>query len=205
MYGEDGEDVLLGEGGNDTIYAGSQADIAMGGAGNDIIYGASEGDKLYGSDGNDKLYGESGNDLLYGDGGDDILIGDTGNDTLYGGSGLNTMTGGANDDTFVIDPSALSEMGMIDVITDYSLSGAGGADVLDLSDLLASLGSAAPTQANLTSVVDIQTDGTDTHVFVDTTGTATGSSMVEVATLTGIHNTVAILYDDNHSATNVTA
>jgi hypothetical protein len=44
--------------------------------------------------------------------------------------------------------------------------------------------------------VNVTTDATSTHVFVNSNGTA-GGAPVEVATLTGIHTTISILYDDN--------
>ncbi len=88
-----------------------------------------------------------------------------GNDTLYGGSGLNTMTGGSGDDTFVIDPSALTEgISLVDVIADFT-PGAGN-DILDLSDLLASLGANAPTtDADAGAVVNVTFSGGAAHVL----------------------------------------
>ena len=132
--------------------------------------------------------------------------GGAGNDLLYGGSGLNTMTGGTGNDTFVIDPSALTEgIALVDVIADFT-PGAGN-DILDLSDLLASLGANAPTtDADAGAAVNVTVSGGAAHVFVDDNGTAAGGAMHEVASLTGVGvgSVISILYDDTkpvHSET----
>ena len=159
-----------------------------------------------GGSGNDYLYGNSSANTLYGNAGNDVLNGEEGNDLLYGGSGLNTMTGGSGDDTFVIDPSALTEgISLVDVIADFT-PGAGN-DILDLSDLLASLGANAPTtDADAGSVVNVTFSGGAAHVLVDDNGTAAGGAMHEVASLTGVAvgSVISILYDDTkpvHSET----
>ncbi|MBZ9892564.1 cadherin-like domain-containing protein [Mesorhizobium sp. BR1-1-3] len=170
LLGQDGDDHLTGINGHDTTLSGGQ--------GNDI---------LTGMDGNDTLYGGSGNDTL---------IGGAGNDTLYGGSGLNHLTGGGGNDTFVIDPSKLAAINMVDVIADYTP----GQDVIDLSDLLKSLGGNAPTtDGQAGASIDVTFSGGAAHVMVDNNGTAAGGNWVEVASLTGVGtgSAIAILYDHN--------
>ncbi|WP_292372051.1 type I secretion C-terminal target domain-containing protein, partial [Mesorhizobium sp.] len=158
---------------------------------------------IAGTSGNDNLLGTSSNDTLVGGAGDDYLDGGIGNDILIGGTGLNHMTGGAGNDTFVIDPSKLT-VHVADVIADFN---AQGQDVIDLSDLLKSLGANAPTtDGQVGSTVDVTFDGGSAHVMVDDNGTASGGNMVEVATLTnvGVGSTINILYDHNqptHSET----
>ncbi|MDG4895315.1 type I secretion C-terminal target domain-containing protein [Mesorhizobium sp. WSM4976] len=131
--------------------------------------------------------------------GNDTLIGADGNDILYGGAGLNNMTGGAGNDTFVIDPSKLT-VHVADVIADYTP----GHDVIDLSDLLKSLGANAPTtDAQTDAAVNVTFSNGAAHVMVDDNGTAAGGNMVEVATLTnvGVNSAITILYDHTHTHT----
>ncbi|MGB0498537.1 MAG: Hint domain-containing protein [Rubricella sp.] len=71
------------------------------------VTGLEGNDVLSGGAGDDELYGQGGNDTLTGGAGADTLDGGDGNDTLNVGSG-DTATGGSGDDTFVIDPAALS-------------------------------------------------------------------------------------------------
>ncbi|WJI38941.1 type I secretion C-terminal target domain-containing protein [Mesorhizobium opportunistum] len=153
---------------------------------------------LIGSSYDDFLFGNSGDNYLAGGAGNDTLNGAGGNDTLVGGAGLNTMTGGAGNDTFVIDHSALAEINMVDVIADFSPA----QDVLDLSDVLASLGAGGPTtDSQAAALVDITFSGNAAHVLVDNNGTAAGGNMVEVASLSNVSagSVINILYD--HSAT----
>ncbi|WP_181182770.1 type I secretion C-terminal target domain-containing protein, partial [Mesorhizobium sp. B3-1-9] len=146
-----------------------------------------------------------GNDgvVITGGSGNDTLIGGDGNDILYGHAGANTMTGGAGNDTFVIDPSKLT-LHVTDVIADY----APGHDVIDLSDLLQSLGANAPTtDAQTGAAVNVTFSNNAAHVMVDDNGTAAGGNMVEVASLTGVgvNSAITILYDHTHTHTeNVT-
>ncbi|KQM79368.1 hypothetical protein ASE70_05730 [Sphingomonas sp. Leaf22] len=83
---------MYGEGGNDTLVGFKTADFLFGGNGNDILQGLDDADQLWGGDGNDKLYGGNGADTLNGDAGDDILIGGAGNDTIDGGLGQDGVT-----------------------------------------------------------------------------------------------------------------
>ena len=112
---------------------------------------------------------------------------------------VDIMTGGDGNETFVIDPSAFSEgvtlaesvVALSEVIADYTE----GQDVLDLSDLLASLGPLLPADAAEAAApasvpVSASTD-------VDSSSAAAGGSFEDAASLTGVHATIAILYDDN--------
>ncbi|TGQ05788.1 type I secretion C-terminal target domain-containing protein [Mesorhizobium sp. M2E.F.Ca.ET.166.01.1.1] len=187
---------LEGTNGIDSLTATATKTTVMGQDGNDTLTGINGHDTiLAGGQGNDTLTGMDGNDKLYGGSGDDTLIGGAGNDLLVGGSGLNHMTGGAGNDTFVIDPSKLS-VHLTDVIADYTP----GQDVIDLSDLLKSLGTGAPTtDAQAGASIDVTFSGGAAHVMVDNNGTAAGGSMVEVASLTGVASgsVISILYDHN--------
>ncbi|MBZ9992138.1 type I secretion C-terminal target domain-containing protein, partial [Mesorhizobium sp. BH1-1-5] len=156
-------------------------------------------ESIAGTSGDDNLTGTGGNDTLIGGAGNDFLDGGAGNDILIGGAGLNHLTGGAGNDTFVIDPSKLT-VHVADVIADYTQ----GQDVIDLSDLLKSLGANAPTtDAQTGDVVNVTSSNGTAHVMVDDNGTAAGGNMVEVATLTnvGVGSTISILYDHTHTHT----
>lgn len=80
LYGEDGNDYIIGGSGNDRLDGGPGSDVISGGPGNDTLIGG------------------PGNDHLSGDAGNDSLSGGTGNDNLYGGSGVDTLSGGAGSD-----------------------------------------------------------------------------------------------------------
>ncbi|AWJ82346.1 hypothetical protein TSH58p_02115 (plasmid) [Azospirillum sp. TSH58] len=88
-----GPNMLFGQGGNDDILGNTDADYIDGGDGNDTLYGSFGNDSLYGGSGADTLYGNDNNDLLSGDIGDDFLYGGNNNDTLYGGAGNDTLFG----------------------------------------------------------------------------------------------------------------
>ncbi len=84
---------LFGEGGNDTLIGGSGADMLDGGSGNDMLFGKGGADILHGGDGDDTLIGGTGDDQVFGDNDNDRIIwnpGD-GNDINEGGSGNDTV------------------------------------------------------------------------------------------------------------------
>jgi len=99
LLGNSGFDTLKGGEGNDKLYGGSEIDTLQGGSGDDKLYGNEGADKLDGNSGNDTLYAGSGNDTLEGGSGNDKLHGQTGNNTLKGGSGNDTLHGGSGDET----------------------------------------------------------------------------------------------------------
>lgn len=78
---------IYGNGGNDTLIGGDHNDKILGGTGNDILIGKEGDDKLDGGQGNDTLYGNAGNDYLEGNADNDTLIGGAGSDILVGGTG----------------------------------------------------------------------------------------------------------------------
>ncbi|WP_265055380.1 VCBS domain-containing protein [Bosea sp. NBC_00550] len=180
-----GNDTINGGDGNDIIYGQEGNDTLNGDAGNDILNGGSGNDTLNGGIGTDTLSGGLGNDILYGGDGDDVLIGGAGQDTLTGGQGA---------DTFVIDPSHLT-ISTDDLIQDYN--GSLG-DVIDLSSLLQSLGTGAPTNA---AQVDQVVSISGNQLLVDNNGTAAGGASVVVATFsTPPVGSVQILYDHDQQA-----
>ncbi|WP_254512629.1 cadherin domain-containing protein [Anatilimnocola floriformis] len=92
VYGEDGNDVLIG---------GSNDDIFDGGAGIDRLIGGLGADILFGGADTDILEGREGNDLIIGGDGDDRMIGFTGNDVLIGGLGRDIIDGGMGEDLLI--------------------------------------------------------------------------------------------------------
>lgn len=73
-------------------------DYIYGDAGNDIIIGANVAAYIDGGVDNDNITGSSKNDQLFGGDGDDSLYGGAGNDSLNGGIGTNRLFGGEGDD-----------------------------------------------------------------------------------------------------------
>lgn len=85
--------------GNDAIRANVPRGARLyGEAGNDAIVGGTGRDYLSGGDGNDDLRGRSSHDTIWGDRGDDLVMGEGGNDYLVGNSGVDRILGGEHDD-----------------------------------------------------------------------------------------------------------
>lgn len=138
LYGEAGDDTLIGANGNDTLYGGVGSDVLDGGAGNDTLYGEIGADLINGGLGNDwlggsagadTLLGGAGNDWLFGEGGADLLIGGLGHDRLYGGAdndrlqglaGADSLYGGAGADVFVFASVSDSTPRARDYIDDFT-------------------------------------------------------------------------------------
>ncbi|WP_432687785.1 DUF5801 repeats-in-toxin domain-containing protein [Aeromonas hydrophila] len=173
----------------DSITGNSLDNILSGGDGDDLLYGLGGKDTLVGGKGNDVLDGGSGNDTLYGEAGDDTLIGGIGNDILQGGDGKDlligglgsdTMTGGAGSDTFKW--LAGDADGSTDNITDFTLGNpTSGGDVLDLSDLLVGVPSAANNN-DLATALDnyLKFDTATNKLTIDTNGLTSGGSQLTV-------------------------
>lgn len=87
---------MYGDSGNDTLIGNDRADSLAGGYGNDQLSSGAGEDDLHGAQGNDILIAGAGNDYLDGNTGNDILNGGVGIDRLWG----DWSTGGA--DTFIL-------------------------------------------------------------------------------------------------------
>jgi Ca2+-binding RTX toxin-like protein len=121
VYGDDGNDVIIGNGniGFNSPFFGSNL---YGGAGNDTITGRGKLDTIYGGEGSDWITGSGG--AYWGEAGDDVVIvsdsnaqplfasGGTGNDTLYGSflgdsisgnEGIDVLVGRSGDDWLYTD------------------------------------------------------------------------------------------------------
>ena len=88
--GYDGPAHIFGDGGDDTLIGTNVGNIIEGGSDNDVIFGLAGNDVLFGNAGEDDLHGYEGNDLLFGGRGTDALAGGDGRDLLEGGRDLYT-------------------------------------------------------------------------------------------------------------------
>ncbi|MEO0915289.1 MAG: calcium-binding protein, partial [Pseudomonadota bacterium] len=100
VFGENGNDRLLGGSADDRLNGGANDDTIYGGTGNDLLVGSGDRDFLHGEQGNDTVRGGGGDDTMLGGLGADTLTGFGGNDLLDGGQGADMLTGGAGADTF---------------------------------------------------------------------------------------------------------
>jgi Ca2+-binding RTX toxin-like protein len=115
--------------------------------------------------------------------GSDVFVGGAGNDTFIGGAGADTLTGGNGNDSFLY--RAANEGGAGERITDFSKSGARGADVLNLHDMLLTFAGYNGSNAFTGGYLQFDTsNGVDTVVRIDTNGGA--NSFTTLVTLTGV-------------------
>jgi Ca2+-binding RTX toxin-like protein len=115
--------------------------------------------------------------------GNDLFVGGAGNDTFIGGLGIDTLTGGNGNDAFIYRLS--TEGGAGERITDFSKSGARGADVLNLHDMLLTFAGYNGSNAFSGGYLQFDTsNGVDTVVRIDTNGGANG--FTTLVTLTGV-------------------
>jgi hypothetical protein len=101
ISGGAGDDLLIGNLANDTIDGGAGNNLIFGGGGDDNITGGSENDTIYAGQDNDTVVGGGGSDQLLGNLGDDSIDGGAGNDEIIGGQDNDTIIGGAGVDTLL--------------------------------------------------------------------------------------------------------
>jgi|GEM_PF-1295942 len=154
--GEGSEDTAVALTGSFTYNDGSEGQIV------DALFNVTDGTEL---DKGATLTGTDGNDVIYGTDKDDLLSGGLGNDTLFGGTGA---------DSFVF----LDTAGGVDTIKDFNLA---EGDVLDISNILAGFD---PLTQALTDYVNVTSDGADTIVQLDISGT--GAQFQTIAILEGV-------------------
>jgi len=127
LNGGAGKDVLFGGDGDDALDGGADDDRLDGGGGNDFLRGGAGNDTLLGSGGADTLHGGPGHDLILGSDGNDVLDGGLGHDWLHGGTGSDPQTGGDGDDIFLVRAGDVPA-GEIEIV-----NGGRGTDVLFLT------------------------------------------------------------------------
>jgi Ca2+-binding RTX toxin-like protein len=117
--GRQNDGFVFGEAGNDRLLGGRGTDYLNGGAGQDRLSGGAGQDDLTGDTGHDHIDGGSGSDQLSGGAGRDRLSGGSGHDRLTGGAGSDRLIGGAGQDSFRFD----TKLGQsnIDRISDFSV------------------------------------------------------------------------------------
>ena len=118
VYGGMGNDELI-------RWSGAAAGSSLyGDDGDDKLVGGNFADKLYGDDGQDTIRGNGGDDFMYGGQSNDLLRGGNGQDNMWGGGGKDTFdfnalsetpNGVANRD--IIRDFDHSEMDIIDLAT----------------------------------------------------------------------------------------
>jgi Ca2+-binding RTX toxin-like protein len=155
IWGDRGNDTLIGEMGSDRIYGGSAdpslaaedaSDLLLGGLGDDFRNGNQKDDPLCGGDGDDTVRGGQGNDIVCGYTGNDWLFGDRGNDTLDGddtlsggmefndvGEGEDILFGGNGRDRFVLSKNSGGDRILDCKIGEDLLLLTGGLTLADLS------------------------------------------------------------------------
>ncbi|MDR6817407.1 hypothetical protein J2X76_002580, partial [Neorhizobium sp. 2083] len=148
------------------------------------------------ADGSTGSFVEVGFDTLFSDEPNRVLVGTDGDDILTALPGLTQMTGGAGADTFVLDPSALHELDMADVITDYKSS---EGDAVDVSKLLDTLLGHQATGEEAAANVRTTIAGNDTTVSVQ----VATDSWKDVAVLQNHTEAVKILFDDDKHSANI--
>jgi len=111
--------------------------------------------------------------------------------TLHGGMGEVVMTGTAGADTFVFDETALDELDVADVITDFSSD---EGDVLDVTALLDSLLGEQP-DATVDTHLRATVEGGNTTVSVQ----AEPGVWKDVVELQNHDTAIKVLFDDKHT------
>ena len=197
IYGYAGNDVINGGAGDDVLYGGDGNDLLYGGSGHSLLYGGNDSDHIYAT-GYNTGFGDAGADYLYnnatsGDAASTAvtLYGGDDNDTLYGGYGATVMDGGNGTDTMygfsgAVDTfkfDAATAFNGVDTVSQFATGGASH-DKLDISDILE--GHYNPATDVITNFVQIQTSGSNSEVYVDTTGTGTFNAADHIATISGV-------------------
>lgn len=121
IYGNSGDDILIG---------GNGTNIINGGGGNDQIFGKGDNDIIFGNNGNDEITAGAGDDYVFGGDDADIIFGLNGDDIIYGDeieiSGENIINAIENYDKDLSLNSDLIQGGA----GDDTLFGQGGDDII---------------------------------------------------------------------------
>lgn len=211
LYGEQGNDTLVGGDKNDHLIGGEGSDTAVyttshkgvsvnlqkgsakGGdaAGDTLISienlkGSVHNDILVGDEGDNMLVGRSGNDRLRGNDGQDTLDGGYGNDVLISENDGNVLIGGAGSDVF--DLSRVKDLS--DIATDIIKDFQHGLDTIKLSK--AHMG-----DDNVVTAIETTMNGVEGLALT----TNVGNSTVNFAFLEGVSDLSASDFDGDHIPT----
>ncbi|MEZ0081511.1 Ca2+-binding RTX toxin-like protein [Bradyrhizobium japonicum] len=202
-YGTSGNDYMAGHvvgdaSSNDTMYGYGGNDTINGGVGDDVIYGGDGADTLsakghsilYGDDGDDNIFSIAGSGdaltalvtMYGGNGADTLTAGSYGQSVMNGGAGADTLwgAGGTTVSTFLFDGDTAFDA--VDTIRNFTSSA--GHDKLDISDILDGYYDSGTDV--ITDFVQITTNGSNSELYVDTTGTATFGSSQHIATIVNV-------------------
>lgn len=117
---------------------------------------------------------------MYGGDGADTLYGSYGSTVMEGGNGADTLVGGYSGvDTFKF--AAGSAFNAVDTLQSFNTADGDKIDIADVLDGHYNSGTDV-----ITNFVQIQTNGSNSELVVDTTGTATFGSAQHIATITGV-------------------
>lgn len=89
---------VFGNNGNDTLIGGTTVDTLYGGLGDDTLRGGQLNDRIFGGAGDDTIFGNRGRDQIFAGAGDDEVFGGTQRDRINGGSGVDTIFGNLGND-----------------------------------------------------------------------------------------------------------
>ncbi|MDX1926989.1 MAG: hypothetical protein SFV81_10745, partial [Pirellulaceae bacterium] len=126
LFGQKGNDILVGGDGRNYITGGSGADTIIGGTTRDVLRGGvsefssilfyvDDGldgvDIIYGGDGDDQIEGAEGDDQIFGEDGQDVIVGGMGHDKINGGKGMDTIYGDYSPDDWQTSPALALVLG----------------------------------------------------------------------------------------------
>ena len=172
LYGDSGDNVLVGEGGGDFLSGGAGNDTAsyrtaVAGVTADLtanqgFSGDAVGDSFSSIQ---NLDGSSFADQLYGNSGVNVLTGNDGDDLLSGEGGADVLTGGLGKDTFLFEKPLVA--GAVTTITDLTAS----ADTIALShSIFAQAGPVGPLAAGAFFTGTAAHDADDRIIYNSSTG-----------------------------------
>ena len=98
LFGDDGDDRLIGTPHRDRVGGGEGWDVLRGGVGADTLDADRGNDLIAGGRGRDSIQAGIGNDRSMGQAGPDSMNNDHGNDTMSGGGGRDLLGGGERED-----------------------------------------------------------------------------------------------------------
>ena len=129
MFGNSGNDTLIGGPNIDRLNGGPGNDILRGGNGADLLIGISGTDDIRGGEGADEIYGSAtGPNLIFGDGGNDIIFGGTQADEIHAGDGIDRVYAGSGNDRVYSNAGGIA--GSAGTANADLVSGGDGDDVL---------------------------------------------------------------------------